>query len=83
MNNLYHEEAEIGYMALKQFKGKTCMKYLPQTEALKLDAIYFDYHELNEAQCKGLYIPSVMTNLKKMIDRNMVSEDVSIVFSHS
>ena len=50
-----HEESQIYFMTLKQFKGKTFLKPLPNlTDTSKLDAIYFDYHELDKSYYKGL-----------------------------
>ena len=82
LNDQSREETKIGYMTLKQFKTKTCVRLLPQGEILKLDAIYFDYHELDEAQYKTSYIPTVIKHIKDIIE-NIWCLKIYQLFSHT
>ena len=43
-----HEETEIRYTNLNQFKANKLKKFLNPTETLELDVIYVYYHELDE-----------------------------------
>ena len=40
LSDQIQEQTEIRHMTFKKFKTKTFMKFLPQPETLKLDAIY-------------------------------------------
>ena len=55
-------------MTLKQFKTKICMMLLPDAEILKLDAIYFYYHELDESYSETTYTTAT-NRLKNMIEK--------------
>ena len=52
LNNQSHEETKIRHMTLTQLKTKSFIKFSPQTETLKLDAIYFYCHDLDEGSYK-------------------------------
>ena len=79
-----HEESQIDFMTLEQVKGKTFSKHLSNlADTYKLDAIYFDYHGLGKSYYKGLYTPSVISNVKNVKEKTMMSQDVSIVFPYS